>query len=123
MLGRAPVRNEHDDMDGDDNRVTDPYPGDRQRTGGEIEEDAAMQEAQQASLLSLIAESRSYEGEAAMQEAQQASLLLLIAESRSYRTDGDNEEAEGPFAEWYCEACTYMNSRGGTCAMCGTDRD
>jgi hypothetical protein len=101
MLARlqsgVPVRNEHDDMDSDDNGVTDPYPGRRQRR--EIEEEAAMQ------------------------EALQASLQAFIAESQSHETDGSNEEAEGPFTEWSCEACTYMNSRGRTCAMCGTTRD
>jgi hypothetical protein len=97
-FARAPMRNEHDDMDSDDNGVTDPYTRHRQRTGTEIEEEAAMQEARQASLRSLIAESQSHE-------------------------TGDTEEAEGPFAEWSCEACTYMNSRGRTCAMCGTARD
>jgi hypothetical protein len=118
-FARAPMRNEHDDMDSDDNGVTDPYTRHRQRTGTEIEEEAAMQEAQQASLLSLIA---AHDEEAAMQEARQASLRSLIAESQSHET-GDTEEAEGPFAEWSCEACTYMNSRGRTCAMCGTARD
>jgi hypothetical protein len=97
LQSRAPVRNEHDDMESDDSGVTDPYPGHRQRR--EIEEEAAMQ------------------------EALQASLQAFIAESQSHETDGDNEEAEGPFAEWSCEVCTYMNSRRRTCAMCGTARD
>jgi hypothetical protein len=101
MLARlqsgVPMRNEHDDMDSDDNGVTDPYPGRLQRR--EIEEEAAMQ------------------------EALQASLQAFIAESQSHETDGSTEEAEGPFTEWSCEACTYMNPRGRTCAMCGTTRD
>jgi hypothetical protein len=120
MLARAPVRNEQDDTERDDNDIWFPFTRHRQRTGREIEEEAAMQEAQQASLLSLIA---AHEEGAAMQEARQASLRSLIAESQSHETDGDIDEVEAPFAEWSCEACTYTNLRGRTCAMCGTARD
>jgi rubrerythrin len=99
LHSRAPVGNEHDDMDSDDNGVSYPYPGHRFQRRNLEEEDAAMQ------------------------EALQASLQAFIAESQSPDTDGDNEEAEGPVVGWSCEACTYMNSRGRTCAMCGTARD
>jgi hypothetical protein len=97
LQSRVPVRNEHDGMDSDDSGVTNPYPGLRQRR--EIEEEAAMQ------------------------EALQASLQAFVAESQFHETGSDTEEAEGPFAEWSCESCTYMNSRGRTCAMCGNPRD
>lgn len=99
LHSRVPIRNEHDDMDSDDNGVSYPYPG-RRLQRGNLDEEAAVQEAIQASLQA-----------------------IFMGESQAPNIDDDNEETDGPVAGWSCGACTYMNSRGRICAMCGTARD
>ena len=62
-----------------------------------------------------------------MQEALRASLVTFNAESGtsfSATSSGDvegDEESNG--TEWACEACTFVNSRGLSCEMCGTVRN
>jgi len=65
-----------------------------------------------------------------MQEALQASLLTFSIESASPSAGVDDTGAEddteflaAPADEWSCGACTYVNSNGASCAMCGTARN
>lgn len=61
-----------------------------------------------------------------MQEALRASLLTYNAESASLSADGTGGEdggEEGSLTEWSCGACTFVNSRGMACEMCGTSRN
>ena len=63
-----------------------------------------------------------------MQEALRASLVSFHAESGtsfSATSSGDVVEAdeESSGTEWACEACTFVNSRGMACEMCGTVRN
>lgn len=66
-----------------------------------------------------------------MQEALRASLVTFQAESGTSigaTTSGEvegggDDESEGPSTEWACEACTFVNSGGTLCSMCGTVRN
>ena len=73
---------------------------------------------------------RDDEDDAAMQEALRASLQAFAVESHidddGNGGNGNNDEdscTESPFAEFCCSACTYVNSRGRRCQMCGTPRN
>lgn len=69
----ALLRNELDDMDSNDNGVSNLYPHHPQ--------------------------SKDLVKDAAMQEAPEAPSQVLIAESQSHEINRDNEEAEDPFLE------------------------
>ncbi len=62
-----------------------------------------------------------------MQEALRASLVTFNAESgtsfgaTSSRDVVDDGESSG--TEWACEACTFVNSRGTSCEMCGAAKN
>jgi hypothetical protein len=72
------------------------------------------------------------EDQETVREALHASLEAFMANTDEQPTfvahvdidsdsDGlDGEDDEGRFNSWACSACTYMNSGGRHCAMCGT---